>query len=153
MKTLKELIDWQFITGKSDEEIIVQWLLENDMAEKGIEIISQLATAKIKKQQETLTWLHGDLTMVASDKHLIETFGVDDGCKMNEAIRFWIVTSRMGRNFEEDYPSIVEWLRKFVPTVKQPFIFWRDFLEWLNEKGIYFKDQKKGGKNETKRKD
>lgn len=146
MKTLKELVDSQYFTGKSDEELIVEWFLANDMAEKGIEIISQLATKKIKKQQETLCWLHGDLTMFAGDKYLIETLGVENGCQMNKAIQFWIITTRMGRNFEEDYPSIVEWLRKFVPTVKQPFIFWRAFGDWLEEKGIYFKDQKKGGK-------
>lgn len=144
MKTLKELVDMQVITGKSDEELVVEWFLANDMAEKGIEIISQLATKKIKKQQETLYWLHGDLTMYAGDKYLIETLGVENGCEMNRAIQFWIITTRIGGNFEEDYPSIVEWLRKFVPTVKQPFIFWRAFGDWLEEKGIYFKDQKKG---------
>lgn len=145
MRTLKELVELQWLTGASDEEIITQWLLENNVAEKGIEIISQLATRKIKSQQETLFWLHGDLTMYGGNRHMIEDYGVEDGCKMNEAIIFWIITTRMGRNFEEDYPSIVEWLRKFVPTVKQPLIFWRAFGDWLEEKGIYFKDQKKGG--------
>ena len=135
----------QVITGKSDEELVTEWFLANDMAEKGIEIISQLATKKIKKQQEALLGLHCDLTMFAGDKYLIETLGVENGCEMNRATQFWIITTRMGRNFEEDYPSIVDWLRKFVPTVKQPFIFWRDFLEWLNERNIYFKDQKKKG--------
>lgn len=138
----------QVITGKSDEELVVEWFLANDMAEKGIEIISQLAIKKIKKQQETLYWLHGDLTMCAGDKYLVETLGVENGCEMNRAIQFWIITTRLGRNFEEDYPTIVEWLRKFVPTVKQPLVFWRDFLGWLNERNIYFKDQKEKGKND-----
>lgn len=153
MKTLKELVELQWLTGASDEEIITQWLLENNVAEKGIEIISQLALGKIKSQQETLAWLHNDLTMLGSEKHLIEIYGVEDGCQMNMALRYWIITTRMGRNFEEDYPRMVEWLKKFAPTKKQPLVFWRSFMEWLNEKGIYFKDQKKGGKNETKRKD
>ena len=145
MKTLKELIEWQYLTGASDEEIIAQWYLNNDMAEKGIEIITRLATDKIKQQKETLAWLHGDLTMYGGNRYMIENYGVENGCKMNEAITFWIITTRMCRNFEEDYPSIVEWLKRFVPTVKQPFIIWRAFADWLEEKGIYFKDQKKGG--------
>ena len=145
MNTLKELVERQSFTGEPDEKLIVDWYLANDMAEKGIELISQLATRKIKKQQETLNWLHGDLTMYAGNKNMIEVFGIENGCKMNEAIQFWIITTRMGRSFEEDYPTIVEWLKKFVPTVKQPFIFWRAFGDWLEEKGIYFKDQKKGG--------
>lgn len=144
MKTLKELVERQSFTGEPDEKLIVDWYLANDMAEKGIELISQLAIKKIKKQQETLAWLHGDLTMYAGNRNMIEVFGIENGCKMNEAIQFWIITTRMGRNFEEDYPLMFEWLKKFVPTVKQPFIIWRAFADWLEEKGIYFKDQKKG---------
>ena len=77
MRTLKELVELQWLTGASDEEIITQWLLENNVAEKGIEIISQLATRKIKSQQETLTWKSLILSLSATRPTIGRRFRFD----------------------------------------------------------------------------
>ena len=146
MKSLKELVFNQNFNGKSDAEIIAQWYVENDLAVAGIEIVSQIAKEKIKSIENTMAWLTGDLRMYDGSEHLVKTFGLEDGFKLDKTIRLWIIEQRCGGNFEESFPERVEWLRDFIPTKKQPLVFWRNFLEWLNERNIYFKDQKKGGK-------
>lgn len=144
MKTLKELVFSQHFTNKSDAEIIAEWYVENDLALAGIEIISQIAKGKVKSVEDTMAWLTGDLIMYDGCEHLIKTFGLENGVKLDKTIRLWIIEQRCGRDFEESFPERVEWLKSFIPTKKQPLVFWRNFLDWLNEKGIYFKDQKKG---------
>lgn len=144
MKSLKELVFSQAFSGKSDAEIIAQWYVENDLALAGIEIISHLTKERIKSVEDSMAGLTGDLTMYAGCEYLIKTFGIEDGCKFDQAVKLWIITHRTGGDFETLYPELFEWVKNFIPKQKQPLIFWRDFREWLNEKGIYFKDQEKG---------
>lgn len=146
MKTLQELIFCQRFNGKSDAEIIAQWYAENDIALAGIEIISHIAKEKIKSVEDSMAGLTGDLTMYAGSEYLIKTFGIEDGCQLDTAIKQWIIAHRSGGDFETMYPELFEWVKNFIPRQKHPLMFWRDFLEWLNERGIYFKDQKKGAK-------
>lgn len=144
MKTLRELVDHQHLTHMSDEEIIVAWLMENNLAEMGIRIISQLATSKIKEQQETLSSLYNDVILSSTgDKHLIEWFGIDNGYQILRIIKLWEATGLIGKDFEEEQPLAVKWLKEFVPTQKQPLVILQSFVKWLNEREIYFKDQKK----------
>ena len=145
MKSLNELVAYQRFNGKSDAEIIAQWYAENDLALAGIEIISHIAKEKIKSVEDSMAGLTGDLTMYAGSECLIKTFGIEDGCQLDTAIRQWIIAHRSGDDFETAYPELFEWLKDFIPRQKRPLIFWRDFLGWLNERGIYFKDQEKGG--------
>lgn len=144
MKSLNELVFLQRFNGKSDAEVIADWYAENDLALAGIEIISHLAKEKIKSVEDSMAGLTGDLTMYAGSECLIKTFGVKDGCKLDEAVKLWIIAHRSGGNFETMYPELFEWLKDFIPKQKQPLIFWRDFREWLNDRDIYFKDQEKG---------
>ena len=145
MKTLKELVFSQNFTGKTDAEIIAEWYVENDMATAGIEIVSQIAKQRVESLETSTSWLVGDLTMYAGSEYLIKTFGIEDGCQLDTAIKQWIIAHRSGGDFETMYPKLFEWVKDFIPRQKQPLIFWRNFLDWLNERGIYFKDQKKGG--------
>ena len=144
MKSLKELVFSQTFNGKSDTEVIADWYAENDMALAGIEIISHIAKEKVKSIEDSMAGLTGDLTMYAGSECLIVTFGIEDGCKLDRAIQLWIIARRSGGDFETMYPELFEWLKDFIPRQKRPLIFWRDFLVWLNERDIYFKDQKKG---------
>lgn len=148
MITLKELVNRQVFTGEEDWQLIAEWFRNNNMAVEGIKLVSKLAQDKIEDDDWKYSLLRGDLTMYCATENLIEQFGVKNGCKLNSAITKWICCDRIGEKFEEVYSSLYEWVREFVSTQKQPFIFWQPFLKYINEKGIYFKDQKKEEKND-----
>ena len=48
MKSLKELIAYQTLSGKQDIEIIFDWFTENSMEIEGISLMEKLATKKGK---------------------------------------------------------------------------------------------------------
>lgn len=143
MKSLKELVAMQGISGRTDTEIIAQWYDENDMALAGIEIVYNIAKEKIKSIERSINWIVGDLSMYDGTECLVKAFGIEDGIKLDKVTRLWIMEHRANKDFEIDYPKQFEWLKEFIPTKKQPLVFWRNFIDWLNYKGIYFKDQTK----------
>ena len=148
MVTLRQLVKRQVLTGEEDEALIAEWFRENNMAVEGIEIVSKIAKKKIEDDEWKYGLLAGDLTMYAATENLITDFGVENGCKLNSVITKWIVCFRLGEKFEEKYPTLFAWLKEFIPKQKQPFIFWQPFIKWINENGIYFKDQKVEEKDE-----
>ena len=61
---------------------------------------------------------------------------------LDSITRRYIIASKLEIDFEKYYPDYMKWLREFVPEHNQPLMFWRKFLDYLNSKDIYFKDQK-----------
>lgn len=143
MITLKQLTDRQRLTGEPDTNLISEWFVENNMATEGIKIISKISLDKAEKDEEKYGNLCSDLQMFGATTNIIKAFGIEDGCKLLDVIKNWIICYRLGKNFEEIYPQLFDWLKEFIPTKKQLFMFWQPFLKWLNERNIYFKDQKK----------
>ena len=47
MKSLKELVAYQDLSGKQDIEIIFDWFAENDMEIEGISLMEKLAKNKV----------------------------------------------------------------------------------------------------------
>lgn len=138
MITLKELVLMQPITGKEDIEMITDWFIENDKESEGISLMNILAKAKCDKVENRLAKVMGDMTMYGGADVLYKTFGNEVGGRLNHIITLFI----LGYDIEKDYPSYFEWLKETIPTLKQPKIFWREFAEWLESKGIYFKGDK-----------
>ena len=143
MITLKELVDRQPYSKEADSELIVEWFLQNDKAVEGIEMISTISKRKIEQDKQKYGLLIGKLQMYGATESLIKNFGKTDGFKLDQICRNFIVTNTIGRNFAEEYPYEMDWLREIIPTKQLPTIFWRDFLEFLNDNGIYFIDQEK----------
>ena len=141
--TLYELVLRQRMTGESDSQLIAEWFVSNDMAVEGIEMVSKMAKKKIEDDQWKYGWLASDLSMYSATESIMKTFGVKDGCKLDSIIRRYIICYRLGEKFEEKYPQDVDWLKEIIPTKKLPFVFWRPFAEFLEEKNIHFKDKEK----------
>ena len=141
--TLKDLVIRQQVTGEKDSELVTEWLLSNGDVTEYIEILSKLATKKIKHDEFVYSTLISDMQLYGETKFIVEKFGVDDGCKLDTIIKKWIFCNSLEKDFEKEHPQDMEWLKEFVPNNKQPFISWYDFLVYLNNKGIYFKDQAK----------
>lgn len=104
-------------------------------------MISRMALKKFKDDEWKWGRLVGDLRMYGATESLIKSFGVKDGTKCDSICRYWIISTRLGENFEEVYPQLIKWLKEVIPTKKRPFMFWFDFLNYLHSLGIYFKDE------------
>lgn len=137
MKSLKELVEFQNISNKSDMEIITDWFVLNEKESEGINLMNVLAKAKADRLENELGKVKGNLCMYGGADILYKHFGNKIGGKLNHIIILFII----GYDIEKEYPQLFEWLKETIPTLKCPKIFWRDFYEWLKNKGIYFKDE------------
>lgn len=138
MKSLRELIAYQGLSGKTDIEIIYDWFIENNMEIDGLTLITQLAKTKANKLDNELNKIRADMSMYAGADILYKTYKNDIASKLNLIIIRFI----LGFDIEKDYPQDMEWLKENIPNLKLPPIFWKKFLEWLESKGIYFKGEK-----------
>ena len=137
MVTLKELVQMQQFDNKEDIEIIRDWFIQNEMESEGINLMNILAKSKSDKLSDELGKLKGNLSMYGGADILYKYFGNKIGGKLNHIIILFI----LGYDIEKDYADYFKWLKETIPTLKCPKIFWREFAEWLNSKGIYFKGE------------
>ncbi len=139
MITLKELVNMQPLTQKTDFEIITDYFIQNDLESKGIDLMNILAKAKCDKLSNELGKVKGNLSMYGGADVLYKHFGNKIGGKLNHIITLFI----LGYDIEKDYPTCFEWLKETIPTLKCPKIFWKEFYEWLASKEIYFLGENK----------
>lgn len=142
MKTLRELVEIQKMTGQPDGELIGIWFNENNMAIESIDIVSTIAKEKIKQQDFELRKIRGNVSCYAGDSALFKKFGTDIGEKISKLIHLFIA----GYDIEKDFPERFKWLQETIPTLKCPDVFWNDFYEWLKSKQIYFLGENKNDK-------
>lgn len=134
MVTLKELVEMQKFTGKTDTEIIIDYMVLNDLESEGINLMNILAKAKCDKLSNELGRVKGSLSLYGGADILYKKYGNKIGGRLNTIIILFI----LGYDIEKDYAGHFEWLKETIPTLKVPKIFWRDFYDWLSSKGIYF---------------
>ena len=148
--TLRDLVIKQQITGEKDSELVTEWILSNGDVTEYIKILSELATKKINYDKFVYGTLVSDMQLYGATRNLIDTYGLENGLYFDNICRKYVICNRLGKDFEKEYPQFIEWLKEFVPNNKQPFVFWYDFLVYLNSKGIYFKNQKNMEKENDK---
>ena len=67
MKSLKEYIDIQNLSGLHDIEIIVAYFIDNDMEEQAMEVCHSLAKAKIEKIKNSMFTIKSWAYTIPSD--------------------------------------------------------------------------------------
>lgn len=139
MKSLRELVNMQTLTGEADFEIIYDWFIENDKELEGITLMEKLATNKANRLANEIDRIKGNMSMYAGTDILFKEYKPEIASKLNHIIILYI----LGLDIEQYYPQHIEWLKETIPTLECPTVFWRDFYEWLKSKGIYFKGVKK----------
>ena len=139
MKSLRELVNMQTLTGESDFEIIYDWFIENDKELEGITLMEKLATNKANRLANEIDRIKGNMSMYAGTDILFKEYKPEIASKLNHIIVLYI----LGLDIGQYYPQHIEWLKETIPTLECPTVFWRDFYEWLKSKGIYFKGVKK----------
>lgn len=139
MKSLKELVAYQDLSGKQDIEIIFDWFAENDMEIEGISLMEKLAKNKANRLSNEIDRIKGNMSMYAGTDILFREYKPEIASKLNHIIVLYI----LGLDIEQYYPQHIKWLKETIPTLKCPSVFWRDFYEWLKSKGIYFKGEER----------
>lgn len=139
MKSLKELVAYQNLSGKKDIEIICNWFTENNMEIEGISLMEKLATNKANRLTNEIDRIKSNMSMYAGTDILFREYKSEIASKLNHIIVLYI----LGLDIEQYYPQHIKWLKETIPTLKCPSVFWRDFYEWLKSKGIYFKGEER----------
>ena len=140
MVTLKELVDLAPLTGNSDIEIIKSFFIQNDLEEKGMDLIHELTKSKIaklnRKQYIAKEWI----PYLTSD-YLYENYDLETATWQHKLELNYLVNG--GKGLDKNF---LEWAKENVPHIEQPECYFFPFVDWLEERGIKFKKRKVQGK-------
>lgn len=132
MKTLKDYIDLQQLTGMSDIEIITSYFIDNDIEEEAMELSHNLAKTKIEKmrhrQDIIKTWAY-----TIPSEYLYQKYTPKVATMLHRIELDYIVNGEITGNR-------LEWARANLPTITMPDVYFMPCVDWLNEHGIKFKE-------------
>lgn len=148
MSTLRELLDTYEPFNIPDERIIQEYFIQNGKEEYAIQVLSNLAFAKIAAQRAKLNYAEGMARFVPFDV-LVKQYGRKNGQLLIDLSMFVLFhTVQCGgldrtERLECDLPDeMVERLRQVVPTLEKPkYAFLQVALQALHDVGIYFKGE------------
>ena len=137
MPTLKELIDQQKLTGKSDIEIISDWFCQKNREEDGLDLISNLNKSKVNKLSKTIdyvrTWLPCLPDVYEANKGKITK---EHAKLLNQITRIHL----LGNDLSD---TILNTAKEVIPTIDTPSVIFIPMVEWLKDKyQIEFKDKR-----------
>ena len=133
MKTLKEYVDLQKFTGMSDFQIIESYFIGNDIEEDGMELANNLAKSKIEKMRDRLHGIEEWACWLPS-KYLYENYPLDIANKLHMIELDYIINGNVTE-------GKFEWAKDNFPNIKMPNVYFIPCMEWLEEKGIKFKEE------------
>lgn len=142
MKPLKEYIELQSLSGKSDLEIIQDFLVDNNLESVALTIIPTLAQKQLDKVQGRLNYAQSHIPLMFT----MPLKGLDKDTKYNLVMIEQCCA--LSIDLEKAYPSIFEWAKKTIPTLDLPECFFMPTLNYLAKRDIYFKGREHLGKNQ-----
>lgn len=142
MKPLKEYIDSQTLLGKTDMEIIQDYLVDNNLESVALSIIPALAQRQLDKIQGRLAYAQSNIPLMFA----MPLSGLDKDIKYN--LIMIEQCCALSVDLEKAYPSIFEWAKKTIPTLELPDCFFMPTLNYLAKRDIYFKGREHLGKNQ-----
>lgn len=134
-KSLRNYVEIGKLFGKSDLEIIRMYLIDNDLEEQGINMISQLAKSKIEKL---------DMRIRASqfiyDSSLMGLEMLLKKYSRKNALFLYELEHHFASSFSLP-DKLVEEAREIIPTLNMPQWYYLDLVTYLwLEHQILFKD-------------
>ena len=135
MTTLKELVDEQKWTGFSDVEVNKQFFTLNDMEEDAIDLIGELSKSKVRKLKRKNYMAEEWITILPS----AELYKMYD---LKTADRLHMMELDYLINGGELSESKLKWAKENAPNIKEPNPYFRPLIDYLEEKGIKFKECK-----------
>lgn len=134
MITLKELVDNQKWNDATDIQVIKAFFELNDLEEDGIDIISNLAKSKINKIKNRYAVAETWICMLPS-KYLYENYDLDIADHLHTLELNYLIN---GGELSTDQ---LKWAKENVPNIKEPQVYFRPLIEWLEKKEIQFKSR------------
>ena len=132
MRQLKEYIELQLLTGMSDIEIITSYFIDNDIEEEAMELSHNLAKAKIEKMKHRQgiikTWAY-----TIPSEYLYQKYSARTATMLHRIELDYIVNG-------EVTGQRLEWAKENFPTIKMPDVYFMPCVDWLEERGIKFKE-------------
>ena len=134
MVTLEQLVKEQKLFNITDIQVIKMFFDLNNMEEEGVELITELSKAKIEKLKRRKQMVE-EWTSYLPSKYLYENYDLDTADKLH--------------TLELDFLSHgcelselrLEWARENVPNIIRPQAYFNPLINYLEEKGIRFKDK------------
>lgn len=134
MVTIKDLVKQQEFNNYSDIELIEAFFKLNDMEVEGIDTITRLSKSKIEKLKKKERMIE-EWTSYLPSKYLYENYDLE--------IADWL------HRLELDYLSNggelterrLKWAKENIPNIERPQLYFNPLVEWLDDRGIRFKDE------------
>lgn len=135
MVTLRQLMNEQKLNGMSDIQIIRTFFELNNMEEEGIDLIYEMTKSKIEKLKQKQRIVKEWASYLPS-KYLYENYDLE--------------TADMLHTLELDYlcnggelsENRFKWAKENIHNIERPQVYFRPFIEWLEMKGLFFKETK-----------
>lgn len=135
MVTLEQLVKEKKWNDMSDIQVIKTFFDKNDMEEEGMDLITELSKIKVeklkRKERMVREWtsylpskyLYENYELDIADRlHTLELDYLSHGCKLSE--------------------KRLKWAKENIPNIERPKVYFNPLVEWLDEKGIRFKNEK-----------
>ena len=133
MATLEQLVQKQKLFDMTDIQVIKMFFSINDLEEEGVELITELSKAKIEKLKHRKQMVE-DWTSYLPSKYLYENYDLEMADKLH-ALELDFLSH--GCELSE---LRLEWARENVPNIIIPRAYFNPLIDYLEEKGIKFKD-------------
>ena len=134
MVTLEQLVKEQKLFDMTDIQVIKMFFALNDVEEEGIELITELSKSKIEKLRNRNQMVE-DWTSYLPSKYLYENYDLETADKLH-ALELDFLSH--GCELSE---LRLEWARENVPNIVIPQAYFNPLIDYLEEKGIRFKDR------------
>ena len=132
MKTLREYVELQKLTGMSDMEIIISYFIDNDIEEEAMEVSHQLAKSKIQKVKHRMNYIREWAYYIPSE-YIYENYSLDIATRLHKIELDFIVNGEVtGARFE--------WAKENFPNIELPKVYFVPCVDWLEKQGIKFKE-------------
>lgn len=132
MKELKDYIELQKFTGMSDMEIIASYFVDNDMEEEAMALTYNLAKTKIEKMNHRHNRIQNWAYYIPSE-YLYEHYSIEIATRLHRIELDYIVNGEVTQ-------GRLEWAKENIPNIKKPAVYFMPCMDWLEERGIKFKE-------------
>lgn len=142
--SLKEMVE-MYSYYMSDIDIIRHYFADNEIEDEAIKMISDLSSNAIKRKREGLRMVSSHALMISSNFGYIQKCYGENAQDMLD-IMMWYITTVMVSEEEPEIPESITNIMEKIPCINMPngAMFFQPCLEWLHNKGVYFKNERKG---------
>ena len=142
MKTLKQLVAEQQLTGEGDIKLIERWFIENDLEQEGLKLIADLSYMKSNKLEQTLNYARTWAPYICAEpkqpprskkRHYYDR---ETEKRLMQLTQYHLLKMPL-----PDF--LLDWAKENVPKMEEPSMYFQPTIEWLDKQyGIRFKEPK-----------